>query len=91
MEPIPEGDFIDLVMTQLDLLGGEQTEFGKYLNHQSFPNGRIERVPSTQDKYYLRSIQNIDPGNEITMDYNNSPDFVSKPHEIDPEGYKDWK
>lgn len=93
-EKIPEGDYVDMVVTRLNaggLLGGEQTDLGKLLNHQSDPNGRMERVPSTADQYYLKSVKEILPGSEITMSYNDSPEFVARPEEIDPDGYKDWE
>lgn len=93
-EEIPEGEYVDMVVTRLNaggLLGGEQTELGELLNHQSDPNGRMELVPSTADQYYLKSMKSIAPGSEITMNYNDSPDFVATPEQIDPEGYRNWK
>ena len=93
-EEIPEGEYVDMLVTRLNaggLFGGEQTKLGRLLNHQSDPNGRMERVPSTLDQYYLKSMKSIAPGSEITMDYNDSPPFVATPEQIDPEGYKDWK
>jgi len=33
----------------------------------------------------------IEPGKEITMNYRDTPWFIAKPEQIDPEGYKNWK
>ena len=92
-EPIRGGEFVDYLVTGLKaggLLGMNRTALGKKINHQSVPNGRMEIVPSKSDQYYLRSLSDISPGAELTMDYNDSPDFVAKPHQIDPVNYKTW-
>ena len=92
-EPIGGNEMVDLLVTGLragGLLGVDRTEMGKFINHQSSPNGRMEKVPSAPDKYYLRSLSNIEPGSELTMDYNDTPYFVAKPKDIDPENYKSW-
>ena len=93
-EEIPENNAVDYLVSGLaggGLLGVDRTKLGELINHQADPNGRMEIVPGTPDKYYLRSLKNIHPGSEITMDYNDSPPFVARPHEIDPEGYQNWK
>ena len=93
-EVIPSNEPVGHLIRGLNaggLLGGEQTELGKYLNHQSRPNGRMEIVPGTVDQYYLKSLSDIEPGSELTMNYNDTPDFVAKPKDLDPEGYKSWK
>jgi len=84
-EPIGDGEFVDY------LILGAKTPLGDYLNHQAKPNGKMVQVPSKPMHYYLRSSNEISPGEELTMDYNDSPDFVAKPHQIDPENYKNWK
>ena len=92
-EPIPSGEAVDYLVRGLragGLLGDDQTDLGKLINHQSSPNGRMERVPSKPDHYYLKSVADIDQGAELTMDYNDTPDFVAKPHQIDPENYQSW-
>ena len=48
-------------------------------------------MPGTVDQYYLKSLSGIEPGSELTIDYNDTPDFVAKPKDLDPEGYKSWK
>ena len=73
------------------LLGGNRTRLGDLINHQSEPNSKMKRVPGRSDHYYLKALSDIDPGSEITMDYNDTPWFVAKPHQIDPKGYKSWK
>lgn len=91
-ESIPPGTGVDRLITGLNaggLLGGKQTTLGKYVNHQSTPNGRMERIPST-DQYYFKSLGDIDSGSELTIDYNDTPFFVAKPKDIDPENYKSW-
>ena len=72
------------------LLGGDRTRLGDLVNHQAEPNSQMKRVPGRTDHYYLKSLDKIDPGSEITMDYNDTPWFVAKPHQIDPKGYKSW-
>ena len=92
-EPISEGEPVDMLVNQLyagGLAGGDQTALGKLINHQSTPNGRMENVPGTPDQYYLRSLSPIESGSELTMDYNDTPDWVAKPHQIDPENYQSW-
>ena len=66
-----------------------RTSLGKLINHQSNPNGRMEKIPST-DMYYLRALRDIDTGEELTMDYNDTPEFVATPEQIDPDNYKAW-
>ena len=92
-EPIGSNEMVDYLVRGLQaggLLGGNRTSLGDLINHQSNPNSRMEVVPSTTDQYYLRSLSDIDPGTELTMDYNDTPDFVAKPHEIDPDNYMSW-
>ena len=71
-------------------MGGDRTSLGDHINHQSKPNGKMVQVPST-DQYYFQSSGEIAPGDELTMDYNDTPSFVAKPHQIDPENYQNWK
>ena len=92
-EPIAENESVGSLITGLKaggLLGGDRTDLGRALNHQSRPNGRMEPIPGTGDQYHLRSLSKIRPGSEITMDYNDSPPFVATPRQIDPENYKNW-
>jgi hypothetical protein len=72
------------------LLGGDRSKLGDLVNHQSSPNGRMERVPSKADQYYFQSLSDIEPNSELTIDYNDTPSFVAKPHQIDPENFRSW-
>jgi len=72
------------------LLGGNRTRLGDLVNHRSDANSKMLRVPGRSDHYYLKSLTDIDPGSEITMSYWDTPDFVAKPSDIDPNGYKSW-
>lgn len=92
-ESIGDGEYVDHLITRLNaggLMGGDRTPLGDHINHQSKPNGRMVQVPST-DQYYFQSSGEIAPGDELTMDYNDTPSFVAKPHQIDPENYQNWK
>jgi len=92
-EPIPGGEMVDYLVTGLrggGLLGGSRSKLGELVNHQSRPNGRMERVPSKADQYYFRSLSGIEPNTELTIDYNDTPDFVAKPHQIDPGNFRSW-
>jgi len=72
-----------------------RSELGRYVNHQTEPNGRMEKESGTEAYYFVAS-QDIDAGAELTLDYNDTPEFVAKPHEIAPgpplsrDHYKDW-
>ena len=50
----------------------------------------MKEVPSTPEHFYLEAMSDIDPGTELTMNYYDTPDWVAKPNEVDPEGYKSW-
>ena len=60
--------------------------FGSYVNHSWTPNGQLEYVTrdNTHDNtrcgsWYIRSLQIIYPGEEITANYKSTPDFIYKP------------
>ena len=84
------GDYLVRGLRAGGLLGGDKSKLGELVNHQSRPNGRMERVPSQTDQYYFRSLADIDPNSELTIDYNDTPFFVAKPHQIDPENFRSW-
>ena len=73
------------------MLGEIRTDLGKMINHQDKPNGRMINATSVPDKWFLKAMSDIEPGSELTMNYNDTPWFVAKPHQVDPGGYKDWK
>ena len=92
-ESVPTGDMVDYLITGLrggGLLGGDRTELGRYVNHQSSPNGRMEKIPASPDQYYFKSLSDIGEGSELTIDYNDTPFFVAKPKDIDPDNYESW-
>ena len=92
--PIKSGDVVDLVTRGFKgggVLGIERTKLGELVNHQGKPNSSMHVVPPTADKYFLRADNDIGTGEEITMNYNDTPWFVAKPNQIDPEGYKSWR
>ncbi|NRA75332.1 MAG: SET domain-containing protein-lysine N-methyltransferase [Planctomycetes bacterium] len=92
-EPIQGGEMVDYLVKGLragGLLGGDRSKLGELVNHQSRPNGRMERVPSRTDQYYFRSLSDIEPDSELTIDYNDTPFFVAKPHQVDPGNFRSW-
>ena len=70
--------------------GIKRTLLGMYVNHRETPNTRLEKS-SDSDRYYLRAIQPIAPGAEITISYWDTPDFIAKPDQIDPVGFMTWR
>ena len=66
------------------------TPIGSKINHcpgknvdaaQSIlPNTYLSENPDkTTGKWWIISLRNIDAGEELTVDYNNTPDFITKP------------
>ena len=51
------------------------TKFGHSINHNSYPN---TEVIHKGDKYYLKSIEDIKSGEEITTDYEEIPSVFNK-------------
>ena len=70
--------------------GIKRTLLGMYVNHREFPNTKLEKA-NNSDRYHLRAIRSIAPGAEITMSYWDTPDFIAKPHHIDPVGFAAWR
>ena len=92
-EGIRQGDVIDYLVRGLyagGLAGGNRTKLGDYINHRSNPNGRMREVPGAPEHYYLEALSDIEPGSELTMSYWDTPDFVAKPNQVDPENYESW-
>ena len=92
-EPIRQGDVVDYLVQGLyagGLAGGNRTKLGDFINHQSSPNGAMKEVPSKPEHFYLEAISDIEPGTEVTINYYDTPDWVAKPHQVDPENYKSW-
>lgn len=54
------------------------TFFGSKINHSWNPSTRLIYSPVTKT-YDVYTIKNLDSGNEITLDYTFTPDFIVKP------------
>jgi SET domain-containing protein len=52
------------------------TEQARYVNHCNNPSTVLEQY---SDGWLLRANRDILAGDEITADYNNTPDFIKKP------------
>jgi len=62
---IYKGELINKSLFQInDIL--KTTEFGAHLNHSITPNGITRKIG---DCYYTFAFKDIDPGDEITVDY----------------------
>ncbi len=57
------------------------TELGSKINHCNMPNTYLQK---DDDGWYLYSAYVINKDEELTVDYNYTPDFIDKPH-------VDWK
>ena len=78
--PIRHGETIALVFERVNNTGRSEDDWnmkpmGKYVNHSWKPNARLIRKGHN---YYLQATQNINVNDEITANYNDSPDFISK-------------
>jgi len=52
------------------------SHFGRWLNHSYQPNGEL----AWQDgKWYIRAIEDIEPDEEITINYDCTPWYIKKP------------
>ena len=51
-------------------------KFGSYINHSSKPNTNLKYI---NGKYYVTSLKDLDKDMEITLDYRNTPWYISKP------------
>jgi len=87
-----KGELIGAAVTGLvnaGVGGMDRTELGRFANHQEEPNAKLERVCG--DVYALRATRDISSDSEITMSYWDTPAFVAKPSDIDPEFRSRWK
>ena len=50
----------------------------------------MKEVPSKPEHFYMEAVSDIDPGTELTINYYDTPDWVAKPHQVDPENYESW-
>ena len=66
---IKKGDFINTHMNP----GTAITRFGKYLNHSKDPNA--QSVKNNDGSYFTNAVKDINPGDEITLDYTVNQDL----------------
>uniref|UniRef100_A0A6C0ECG5 SET domain-containing protein n=1 Tax=viral metagenome TaxID=1070528 RepID=A0A6C0ECG5_9ZZZZ len=57
-------------------LSQEITYLGKHVNHSNNPNTVLKLQ---NDGWYLLALRNINPNEEITADYKDTPPFIKKP------------
>lgn len=57
---------------------GKITRRGRWVNHSYLPNARVERDSCLNGAYVLRAVAKIEPGDEITANYDDTPDFIGK-------------
>lgn len=73
-----EGEVIDLgIQNIFGLIPSPTPKFGSYINHQLNCNTVLKPCPHG---YYVVASKEIRPHVEITIDYNNTPWFISKPN-----------
>lgn len=53
------------------------TKFGSMINHSYKPNTHLEKI---NGKYYLVNNKKINKGDEITVDYSNTPWYIQRPN-----------
>lgn len=75
-----KGDFINVALYKVKDNWFDTTKFGAHLNHSYSPNARTR---FEEDRYRTYSTSNINPGDEITVDYTKNKDLEQ------PED--DWK
>jgi hypothetical protein len=52
------------------------TYLGSKINHSNNPNTELVKI---NDSYYILSLYDIEKNKELTIDYNKTPDFITKP------------
>ncbi len=90
-QDIPTGSSIGTIVTTR--VGAEPmiTQMGSTLNHGDSANGSMELSAMGNDRYDLIAKKDIKAGSEITVNYNIGPDFIARPKDCDPAGYKNWR
>lgn len=69
--PIRCGDDIGTVADNKEIT----RDFGRWVNHCRMPNGELQKRGRL---YVLVAVKDIEPGEEITGNYDETPDFLSK-------------
>lgn len=73
------GDIVGPAIDKVNL-GGDldqqhlQTALGRYVNHSSEPN--TELIPLNEKQWGLRTLQEVAPGEELTVDYRTLPNVI---------------
>lgn len=75
---LPKDKIIDLAITwDLGLLPHITKNFGQLINHSWTPNSYLKEIDG---KFYVIPKENLPPHTEITLDYRDTPWFVTKPN-----------
>ena len=83
--PIIRGQIVDYIMR-----GRDVTEFGKLVNHQlGDPSGIME--PDGEGDWWFIAVRDIEPGEELSLDYWGYRGILATPRMLDPKGWKGWK
>ena len=78
---IKKNELIDLAFTfyinDNNLKDADLTLFGSKINHCSINDNSY--LKNINNKYYIYAKRNISKGEEITSNYNNTPEIIEKP------------
>jgi len=78
---IKKNELIDLAfilyINENNLKDGDITLFGSKINHCSINDNSY--LKNINNKYYIYAKRNINKGEEITSNYNNTPEIIEKP------------
>ena len=81
-EDIPAKQKIDIAFYEINKNGIKHANitphFGRYINHCLNSNTHLEKEDGT-NKYWLVASKNIKKEQEIVANYNNTPNYISKP------------
>ena len=78
------GDSIGIMVTSSTPTSMVRTKLGRFINHCDNPNASMQNV--RDDVYEAQALRGIAADEEITVSYWDTPSFVAKPHNIDPQG-----
>nr|QBK85504.1 MAG: SET domain protein [Marseillevirus LCMAC101] len=77
--PIQKGEIIDIGINYL-LFVPYVTEFGSWINHEWDPNS-VVKYDLNDDVYYVRALKYLPANTEITVDYKETPNYISGPED----------
>ena len=78
------GDSIGIMVSSFTTTSMVRTKLGRFINHSDNPNALMHNV--RDDVYEAQALRGIAAEEEITISYWDTPSFVAKPHNIDPQG-----